>query len=110
MRFYRSQRVEKLIREELSKILARDFEFPGALITITEVEADKKLDHAKVLLSVIPSGKEKSALQALNKNIGQLQHALLKKINIKPMPRIAFAVDRGVANAAQVEKKFFELE
>lgn len=110
MRFYRSQRVEKLIREELSKIIAHDFEFPGSLVTITEVAIDKKLDHAKVMLSVLPSVKEEAALHTLNRSAGQIQHALLKKINIKPMPRIAFALDHGIENAAQVERKFMELE
>ena len=110
MKFFRAQRIEKLVREELSKILVREFEFPGALVTVTEIEVDKKLDNAKVLLSVIPSTKGESALTELNKNIGQLQHMLLKKINIKPMPRISFVLDHGIENAARVEKKFLEIE
>jgi ribosome-binding factor A len=104
MRFFRSQRVEKLIREELSKILVREFEFPNALVTITEVQVDKKLEHAKTMVSVIPSAAEESVLHTLNKSIGMIQRMLLKKINIKPMPRISFALDRGMENAARVEK------
>ncbi len=104
MRFYRSQRVEKLIREELSKILVREFEFPNALVTITEVQVDKKMDHAKVMISVIPSKAGDPAIHTLNKDIGMVQHMLLKKINIKPMPRISFALDHGMENAARVER------
>ena len=110
MRFYRSQRVEKLIREELSKILVREFEFPNALVTVTEVQVDKKLDHAKAMVSVIPSAAEKSALYTLDKNIGTIQYMLLKKINIKPMPRVSFTLDHGMENAARVEKKILEIE
>jgi ribosome-binding factor A len=110
MRFFRSQRVEKLIREELSKILVREFEFPGALVTVTEVQVDKKMDNAKAMISVIPSIAKESALHTLNKDIGRVQHMLLKKINIKPMPRISFALDYGMENAAQVEKKILEIE
>jgi len=110
MRFFRSQRVEKLIREELSKTLVREFEFPNALVTVTEVQVDKKMDHAKVMVSVIPSAAEGSALRMLNKNISTIQYALLKKINIKPMPRISFALDHGIENAARVEKKILEIE
>jgi ribosome-binding factor A len=110
MRFFRPQRVEKLIREELSKIIARDYYFPGALATITEVQVDKKMDHAKAMISVLPAHAAESVLHALNKDIGQLQHMLLKKINIKPMPRIAFAIDHGLENAARVEKAFIKEE
>jgi ribosome-binding factor A len=108
MRFFRSERVSKLIREELGKIMVRETEFPGALVTITEVEVDKKLDHAKVNVSVIPSEFGAPALTELGKRAGYLQHLLVKKINIKPMPRISFALDRGPENAALVEKLFEE--
>jgi len=110
MRFYRSQRVEKLIREELSKILVREFEFPNALVTITEVQVDKKLDHAKAMVSILPAATEESALYTLNRNIGRIQDMLLKKINIKPMPRVSFVIDHGTENAARVEKKILEIE
>jgi ribosome-binding factor A len=101
---FRSERVSKLIREELAKMIVRELEFPGALVTITEVEVDKKLEHAKVEVSVIPSSFGKGALEQLVENAGRFQHLLLKKINIKPMPRISFALDHGPENAATVEK------
>ena len=101
---FRSERVGKLIREELSKMVIRELEFPGALVTITDVEVDGKLDHATVKVSVIPSGKSEAALHLLQKTAGYFQHLLLKKINIKPMPRIAFEIDHGLENAANVEK------
>ena len=104
MRFFRAERVQKLIREELAKLIVREMEFPGALVTITEVEVDKKLEHAKVNVSVIPSEKAAHAIAALDRSTGALQHLLMKKINIKPMPRIAFALDRGPEHAAVVEK------
>ena len=104
MRFFRSERVQKLIREELAKIVIREMEFPGALVTITEVAVDKKLEHAKVRVSVIPSAAADGALDALKKRTGELQYLLTRKINIKPMPRIAFLPDHGPERAAVVEK------
>jgi ribosome-binding factor A len=104
MRFFRSERVQTLIQVELSKIILREVEFPNALLTITGVEVDKKLDHARVNVSVIPSSSGPATLAELHKRTGYLQHLLMKKMNIKPMPRIAFALDRGPENAAAVEK------
>lgn len=105
MRFFRSQRVSKLIREQLGEIIVRELDFAGALATITDVEVDKKLEHARVKVSVIPSDKGVKVFEVLDREAGRLQHLLLKKINIKPMPRIAFVIDRGYENAAQVEKQ-----
>ena len=104
MRFFRSERVGSLIREELAKILVREVEFTEGLITITEVEVDKKLEHAKVNVSVIPANTAEDALEILTKSAGHFQHLLLKKMNIKPMPRITFILDQGPENAASVEK------
>lgn len=100
---FRSERVGKLIREELSKMILREVELP-ALVTITEVEIDKKLDGARVKLSVIPSTQADNVLAILKASAGHLQYLLLRKINIKPMPRIFFEVDHGLENAALVEK------
>jgi ribosome-binding factor A len=106
MKFFRSERVSKLIREQLAAIIIREVDLPpGALATITEVEVDKKLEHAKVKLSVIPSERGTIVLKQLDAQVAHLQHLLTKKINIKPMPRIAFALDHGYENAAQVEKR-----
>lgn len=102
---FRSERVGKLIREELSLMVLREIELP-ALATITEVVVDKNLETARVEVSVIPStaADEKTVLDALTARAGHFQHLLLKKINIKPMPRISFAIDHGPENAAKVEK------
>jgi ribosome-binding factor A len=106
---HRQERVQSLIQIELSKIIVREIEFPeGALATITGVEADKKLEWAKVLVSVIPSSAAAEAMRLLTKSAGELQYLLMKKINIKPMPRIRFELDRGPENAAVVEKLLIE--
>lgn len=105
---FRSERVSKLIREQLAIMIAREAEFPGALVTITDVEVTAKLDHAKIKVSVIPAARAEGAVKELDRHAGHFQHALLKKINIKPMPRIVFEIDHGYENAAKVEKDLME--
>ncbi|MEK7077132.1 MAG: 30S ribosome-binding factor RbfA [Patescibacteria group bacterium] len=105
---HRPERVGKLIREELSLIILKELEFPGALLTITEVEVNSKLEHAVVRVSVIPSERAEEALNKLQESRGRLQHLLFKKINIRPMPKIDFRIDRGPENAANVEKLLFK--
>ena len=108
MRFYRSDRVASVIREELGKLLIREVEFGGAVVTITDVEADKKLDRAVVYVSVFPSEKVSEAMRVLHGATPRLQHLLLRKMNIKPMPRIEFRHDIGPERAAGVEKALID--
>ncbi|MBI4992487.1 MAG: 30S ribosome-binding factor RbfA [Candidatus Harrisonbacteria bacterium] len=110
MAYQRYQRVESLIREELNKLIIKELEFSGALVTVTGVEVQKDLDYAIVNVSVIPSGKGNEVLKNLEQNWKQLQHLLLRKINIRPMPEIRFRLDVGLEKAADIEKTFLEIE
>ncbi len=105
---YRNERMGNLVREELSKIIARELEFENALVTITEVEVDKKIETAKVMISVIPSEKAKEVFKILDAARNNLQTILFKKLNLKPVPRIQFEIDRGPENAANIEKALLE--
>lgn len=100
----RPNRVGHLIRNELAMIIERELEFPGSLVTVTDVDVSGKLDIAHVLVSILPHAKEAWALSELQNARGRLQHLLMKKLNIKPMPKILFEIDRGPENAAAVEK------
>ncbi len=110
MAYQRHQRVESLIREELDKIIIKELEFSGALVTVTEVNVQKDLDFADIGVSVIPTEKGEAAIEKLNKNRKELQHLLLKKINIRPMPELRFRLDVGLEKAAELEKTFIEIE
>ena len=105
---HRNLRVRNLIEAELGKIILREMEFPELLATITDVHVDGRIENAVVYVSVLPSEKSDAALKALNKNLPHLQYLLMKKINIKPMPKVSFKVDRGAENAAQVEKTLLD--
>ncbi|MEE8131476.1 MAG: 30S ribosome-binding factor RbfA [Candidatus Paceibacterota bacterium] len=106
--FHRPERVSSLIQEELGKIISREVEFPECLVTITSVDVDNKLDRAVVNFSVIPSKNSEEVLKILKKAAGHLQHLLLEKLSIKPLPRIFFEIDYGSEKAAEVEKLLME--
>lgn len=104
MRFHRKERIGKLILEELNNVISRELEFKEALVTLTDVKVSDDLEVAAVRFSVIPSEKSGEVLKILEKFTGRFQHRLLKKINIKPLPRIRFEIDHGIENAAEIEK------
>ena len=110
MKKFRKDRMASLIRDLLSQMILRDVEVAGALITITEVEVTEKLDYAKVNISVIPSAKSDAALKVLKERAGEFQFELVRKMNVRPIPRISFEIDRGPEKAALIEKLLIEAE
>ncbi len=93
MKFHRSERVSSLIKEELNQIILREMEFDEAVVTIIDAEVASDLETVIVKISVYPSNKGPDVLVELLKRRSHLQFLLLRKINIKPMPRLMFKLD-----------------
>jgi len=92
MKTFRDLRVASLIGRELSKLFLKKIDFDGVFVTITAVEVSTDLLQAKVKLGIIPFEKGPEVFNLLEERRRELQHLLLKRINIKPMPRIKFVM------------------
>lgn len=102
---HRIAQVNELIREELNKLLLTEVDFPkGCLVTITAIETSKDLGYAKVWISILPVKFTQKVLAILNHNIGHLQFLLNKKLSLKPLPRLNFAIDETEKRAAEIEQ------
>jgi len=93
MRPFRNLKIGGVIETELSEILLREFDFGGALITITGVEVGEDLLQAKVKLGIIPYERGPEVFQMIQRRRGEVQFKLIKKLRFKPIPHIEFAID-----------------
>lgn len=84
-------------------MLAREFDFEGALVTIANIEIGEDLKEARVKISVIPYEKEVAAYEEIEERRRELQHKLLKRLNIKPMPHLKFFIESHKNNEAPSE-------
>ena len=100
----RIEKVNSLLKQEISKIIVRDFDFHGALITLTHVEATANLIEAKAYISVLPENKTDEAIKSLNSAVYDIQQKINKRLNMRPIPRIRFIKDAIIAEAARVEE------
>lgn len=107
------RRLEKLnifLREEISRILNRELEFPeGNLITVTRAEISSDGRYAAVFLSVLGQNQEK-ILEILQKNIYNIQQKLNKRLRIRPVPKIRFMIDEAEISREAVEKSLADLK
>ncbi|MCD6528187.1 30S ribosome-binding factor RbfA [bacterium] len=101
----RIQRVNSLIKEEVSKILLKEIDFPKeVLVTVTRVETSIDLREAKIYISVIPKEKVKKVFRTLNIHIYSIQQKLNRRLTMKVVPRIRFIEEKKTAEAARVEE------
>lgn len=89
-------KINKLIKQELGKIILTDVDFPRDIIlTITKVDTSADLHYADVFISVLPDEKSIEIKEMIEENIYFIQGRLNRKLFMKPLPRIRFIIDRS---------------
>lgn len=100
----RIKRVNELIKREISKLLCRELNFGNTLVTVLDVSVSSDLRQAKVIISILPSEKEKNVQLILKKNIFDLQQILNKRLKMRPVPKIFFEINRMASQAQRIEE------
>ena len=90
----RLDRVNELIKRELSDLIRREISFNAKLVTIQQVDITPDLKHAHVYVGVIGTPDEqKEALNELHENRQRLQNEVSKRVVIKYTPQLHFKLD-----------------
>ncbi len=101
----RTERINDLLREEISDLLRRVVKDPriGGLITITEVDVSPDLRVAKVFVSVMGSDEEKaSTFRALDAAANFMQRELRRRLTIRRTPELRFLKDTSLEKGARI--------
>ncbi len=96
---HRIERVNNLIRQEISELLQRQVKDPrlGTFVAVTEVSTSPDLRHAKVFVSCISSQEEKQAtLNALTGASRFLRKELAKNLRLRRIPELSFHWDDSI--------------
>lgn len=100
----RMLKVNELVRQHLAEIINEVVELPvGVIMTIIAVVVSKDLKYAKVLISVIPLDKQRDVLGLLIRRKNILQAELGRRIVLRQIPRLQFALDDKEEKAAELD-------
>jgi ribosome-binding factor A len=99
----RIDKINELLRSELANLINQEININNGLITVTFVDCSKDLKHAKIGISVLPENLSGTALEKLRKESSHFCKILVKKLNIKNIPRFNWIIDDTEKNAAKIE-------
>ncbi len=103
---YRTERVESIIRKELSNILL--FEAHDAhlkYVSITKVSLNKDMSVALIWYTVMGTKEEIEATKAiLEKSKGYLRSSIAKKLDLRKTPELRFKYDESLEYGAHIEE------
>jgi ribosome-binding factor A len=108
----RTDRVDELLRQEITAIVARDVADPRiGFVTVTSVETTPDLRHAKVWVSVIGQPAERDAtVAALGRAMPFVRHELGKSLRLKRIPDLHVRLDDTAERGTRVLQLLNELE
>jgi ribosome-binding factor A len=96
---HRIERINNLIRQEISELLQRQVKDPrlGTFVAVTEVVTSPDLRHAKVFVSCISSKEEKQeTLSALAGASRFFRKELAKNLRLRRIPELSFHWDDSI--------------
>ncbi len=108
----RTERINDLIREELSELLRRSVKDPRLhnFVTVTEVEVSPDLRYAKVFISVLGTEAEKNdVFKALESAGGFLRHELGERLGLRRIPELSFRHDDTMERADRIMRLLKEV-
>lgn len=99
----RIDRVNELIKRELSKVLEEQFNFEETLITVSYINTSPDLRTAKAYVSIFPHEKSEEAIEKLKKEFSKFQQILSQTIKLKYIPKIEVNLDESFEYEDKIE-------
>ena len=102
---HRIERVNNLIRQEISELLQRQIKDPrlSSFIAVTDVDTSPDLKYAKIFVSCISSQEEKQEiLSALAAASGFLRNELTRRLRLRRIPELNFYWDDSIERGAHL--------
>jgi ribosome-binding factor A len=102
---HRIERVNTLIRREVSELIQHELRDPriDEFITVTEVDTSPDLKYAKIYISSMSGQQEQEKiLGVLNSAAGFLRTALAGKIRIRYTPELHFVWDNSIEQGDRI--------
>ena len=104
---HRIERVNSIIREEISELLQRQVKDPrlGDFIAITEVTTSPDLKYAKVFVSQYGNeGERKKVLSGLASASGFFRSELAKRLKMRHVPELHFQWDDSIERGDHISQ------
>lgn len=109
---HRIERVNSLIRQEISQLLQRQVKDPrlGNFITVTEVATSADLKYARVFVSRLGSEAEKQeTLRALTSASGFFRRELARCLKLRSVPVLSFQWDNSIERGDRLSQLIDEI-
>ena len=104
----RQNKISKLILREMAQTTLKinKLQFPGKLISVSEVRVTKDLSISRIYLSIFPSEYSKEILSHIQLNSKQIRGELGRKLgkSLRIIPELEFYIDDSLDRLERIDK------
>ena len=102
----RVEKVQKLIKQEVSRIIFEELKDPRiGFVTVTEVEVTGDLREAKIYVSLMGSDETiKNCWEGLTSSLGFVRRELGRVLMLRFTPEIKFVIDKSLDYSEHIQK------
>lgn len=102
----RHERLEQDVKVALSNIIAYEVKDPSVdgLISVTDVKITPDQKYAKVFISVFGKQNKQKVLDALTKASGFMKSELGRRVRMRNVPALQFALDDSIAYGNHMDR------
>ena len=90
--------IAQIIKDELN-----DPRLEGAIISVLKVSVVSDLSHAKIIISIFSAKNSDAAFKAILNSVPFIRRNLAKKMQLRIMPELHFAMDTTSAYASKID-------
>ncbi len=107
----RQEKVQKMIKEELSLIFMSKLKDPAfSLVTITDVKVTPDLKLAKIYVSILDKEQRDAIFLKIKKIKKLIRTTLAQKINLRYVPELDFYVDKTLDYVEKMDNIFRQIK
>lgn len=96
----RLDKVNELMKREIGTFVQKEFDWPGTIVSILDVEITEDLKEGRVWVGVVGRMAPAQVIEKLSRKRGDIQRAVSRRVVLRNTPRLTFRHDdsarRGV--------------
>ena len=96
----RLDKVNELMKREIGTFVQKEFDWPGTIVSILDVEITEDLKEGRVWVGVVGRMAPSQVVEKLSRKRGDIQRAVSRRVVLRNTPRLTFRHDdsarRGV--------------
>ena len=106
----RLDKVNELMKREIGTFIQKEFEWPGTIVSILDVEITEDLKEGRVWVGVVGRMAPSQVIEKLSRKRGEIQKAVSKRVVLRNTPKLTFKHDNSAQRGVNLVNLLDDIE